>query len=132
MKNTTNRYVIQAKTPEYYRAVKKLFNSDINRPQLHAILKVTKGSVVGLRIGRYAGSKKLWFAFDGYRYDVQPDGAMSEKVRLGNPRPPSVPMAKNITCGLCGKETPVAHFEMAARCPCCGKKLVRYNVIRRK
>jgi hypothetical protein len=127
------RYIIKAKTPQYYEEIKKLYHAGLSRAQVHRILEITKGNIVGLKVAKHVGERKIWFAFAGRRYDVKHDGTMTEPVKTGVLPPVVVPKAcKKIKCQLCGEETPIPQYDVKARCPKCGFQLVRYNVIHRR
>jgi len=55
------RFVIKVKTPEYYKALKKLYESGISRNQVHRILDLTKGDIIGLKVARHIGTPNIWF-----------------------------------------------------------------------
>lgn len=127
------RYIIKAKTPQYYAEIKKLYHAGLSRAQVHRILEITKGNIIGLKVAKHVGENKIWFTFAGRRYDVKPDGTMSDPVKTGMVPPLVIPKAsKKVKCQLCGKETPIPQFDVKARCPECGFQLIRYNVIQRK
>lgn len=124
-----NRYVIKAKTKGYYEAIKKLYNSGLSRGQIHKILDITKGNIVGLRVAKHVGIPKIWFTYRGMRYDLKADGSVTAEVRIGPA--PSFEAEKKVRCSLCGKEVPLSAFQAKPRCPVCGSRLVQYRLVRR-
>lgn len=142
IKTKEGRFIIRAKTPEYYEAMKRLYQSGIGRAQVHRILDITKGDIVGLKVARHISapdhfnpphidSTKIWFTYHGHRYDVKKDGTLVAEVKTGVPAAVPLHLARKVKCQLCGRETPISHYDVKARCPECGFPLVRCNVIRR-
>lgn len=135
MENTIqhdSRFVIVAKTPEYYKEVKRLRDSGIGREQMHRILAITQGNIIGLKVAKHVGSDKIWFTFRGRRYDIKKNGTLVADVKVGKPSIVPQALAKTVKCQLCGGQTPIPQFVTEARCPQCGFPLVRCNVVRRK
>ena len=130
-KQQDNRFVIVAKTPEYYKEIKRLRDSGIGREQMHRIIEITKGDIIGLKVAKHVGSDKIWFTFRGRRYDVKKNGTLAADVKVGKPSIVPQGLAKKVICQLCGGETPIPQFVAQARCPQCGFPLVRCNVVRR-
>jgi ribosomal protein L37E len=128
---TGERFIIRAKTPAYYQEIKKLYASGMGRAQVHRILDITKGDIVGLKVARHLDTPKIWFTYRGHRYDIKGDGTLVAEVKTGTPAVVPQHMAKKVRCQLCGKETPIPRYDMQARCPICGFPLVKCNVIRR-
>lgn len=128
----SQRFVIVTKTQEYHDALDKLYKAKLSRAQVHSILNITQGDVIGLKWAAHEGTLNIWFVYKGHRYDLKKDGSIMADVKAGKPSPAASSTAKAVKCKLCGTGSPVPRYDVDVRCPVCGFPLVRFQVVQRK
>jgi|GEM_PF-5671414 DNA-directed RNA polymerase subunit RPC12/RpoP len=126
--NDDRRFIIRAKSPEYVEAIKRLYNSKMARAQIHKVLEITDGDIVGLKIALRDENNSIWFNYKGRRYDINQSGAVMSETKFGKIIKVPANQSRKIKCPLCGTENEIPQNIMRAKCSNCGFKILRFKI----